>query len=196
MSDLNFLYQQFKDNGYILNISQLNELGVPNRLIYKYVEDNLLERVARGIYTLPDTVVDETYILSKTSDIIFSHDTAAYFNELVGRTPFRYSITTLRDKSVLSPFKSRCNCFYVKPEYLHLGLITKVNNFGNLIQIYNAERTLCDMLRSRKRLNDELVIDCIKNYALLKNKNLFLLNQFAELFRVEKQIKLYMEVLL
>ena len=61
---------------------------------------------------------------------------------------------------------------------------------------YNVERTICDLLRSRGRLDEETVISAIKNYAASSDKDLNLLAVYASRFRVDKVLKRYMEVLL
>ena len=60
----------------------------------------------------------------------------------------------------------------------------------------NAERTICDLLRSRNRLDEEVVISAVKNYAASTDKDLNLLAVYALQFGVDKVLKRYMEVLL
>ena len=60
----------------------------------------------------------------------------------------------------------------------------------------NAERTICDLLRSRNRLDEEMIISAIKNYTASPGKDLNLLAMYAPQFRVDKVLKRYMEVLL
>jgi len=73
-----------------------------------------------------------------------------------------------------SQFKPReiLNSLYIKPELYSLGMISKKTSFGNKVRCYNAERTICGILRSRNSLAEETVISAIKNYALWKGKDL------------------------
>jgi hypothetical protein len=84
----------------------------------------------------------------------------------------------------------------VKPELHGLGMIEKQTTFGNMVRCYNMERTMCDLLRSRSRLDEETVISAVKNYVASKGKNLNLLADYAKLLRVDKVLKRYLEVLL
>ena len=70
------------------------------------------------------------------------------------------------------------------------------NFFGNEVRCYNAERTICDIIRSRNWLDEETIISAIKKYEELREKNLKLLAEYAKVFSVEKILKIYMEVLL
>ena len=89
-----------------------------------------------------------------------------------------------------------CTCYYIKPELLTLGMVWKKTTFGNEVRCYDAERTICDLLRSRNRIDEETVISAIKKYAAFKDKDLHRLAAYAEKFRVSKILKQYMEVLL
>ncbi|HRR35701.1 MAG TPA: abortive phage infection protein, partial [Clostridia bacterium] len=76
------------------------------------------------------------------------------------------------------------------------GLYEKVNTFGNIVRCYDPERTICDILRSRSRLDEETVLSAIKNYASFGGKDLNKLGNFAEAFRVSKSLRIYLDVLL
>ena len=82
-----------------------------------------------------------------------------------------------------------CNCYYVKPELHQLGAIDMKTTFGNVVQCYDAERTVCDLLRSRTRIDEETVIAAIKNYAESRNKDLNKLSEYAKQFKVEKDFE-------
>jgi hypothetical protein len=68
--------------------------------------------------------------------------------------------------------------------------------FGNSVKAYDMERTICDCLRIRNDLDIAVVTDAIKRYTKRKDKNLNQLMQMAETFKVTKQLRSYMEVLL
>ena len=67
---------------------------------------------------------------------------------------------------------------------------------GHTIVIYDLERTLCDIIRSRNKIDSQIVIETLKNYVHRKNKDLHRLYKYAENFGVEKILYHYMEVLL
>ena len=71
-----------------------------------------------------------------------------------------------------------------------------VTKFGNSVRCYDIERTICDFLRNRNRCDEETVISAMKNYAGYKKKDLNRLSAYAELFKVNEELRKYMEVLL
>ena len=181
----------------MITTSQVLQMGFSKTLITNYVHAGLLERCSHGVYTLPGSLKDDMHALMlRSSKIIFSHDTALFLNGLAERTPFRHAVTIPSDTALPASIKNSCICFYIKPELHTLGVIVKKTTFGNSVRCYNMERTICDLLRSRTRCDEETVISAVKNYAASKNKNLNLLTDYARSLKVEKSLRRYMEVLL
>lgn len=191
------IMNEIKQNNNMIMTAQVVELGFSRALLSKYVRAGLLERGRQGVYILPDSVHDDMYtMMLRTDKIIFSHDTALFLNGLSERTPFEHAVT-IPSNSVLSEIlMEECNCYYIKPELYELGVVKRKTTFGNEVRCYNAERTICDLLRSRNRMDDETVISAIKNYAAYRDKDLNRLAAYAEKLRVSKILKQYMEVLL
>lgn len=191
------IMKEIKQNNNMITTAQVEALGFSRALLSKYVKEGLLERGRQGIYILPDSVHDDMYTLILRSEkIIFSHDTALFLNGLSERTPFEHSVTIPSDSVLSNTLMDECNCYYIKPELYMLGLVWKKTTFGNEVRCYDVERTICDLLRSRNRMDEETVIGAMKNYAVYKNKDLNRLAAYAEKFRVNKVLKQYMEVLL
>lgn len=191
------IHEMIQNSNNLITTEQILELGFSKGLLTKYVKAGLLERRSHGVYSLPDTLQDDMYILMlHSSKIVFSHDSALFLNGLSDRTPFRHSITIPSNSALPNTIKGECNCFYIKPELHSLGMIERKTTFGNVVRCYNAERTVCDFLRSRNRCDEEMVISAIKNYALSSHKNLNLLADYSEQLKVHKELKKYMEVLL
>ena len=63
------------------------------------------------------------------------------------------------------------------------------------IQIYDLERTICDIIRDRNKIDSQIFNTAMKEYSKRKNKNLNLLYRYAKEFRIENKLKQYMEVL-
>lgn len=191
------IYDEMKKNNNMITTSKVISLGFSRALLSTYVKEGLLERSRHGVYTLPDSVHDDMYTLMLRSEkIIFSHETALFLNGLSERTPFVHSVTIPSNSVLPSSLKGECNCFYIKPELHQVGMIWTKTTFGNDVRCYNVERTICDLLRSRSRLDEETVIAAIKNYALSTDKDLNRLAIYAAQLNVGGILKRYMEVLL
>lgn len=191
------ILETIKNNNNMITTAQAVELGFTRSLLSWYVKKGVLERGRRGVYILSDSIHDDMYTLMLRSDkIIFSHDTALFLNGLSERTPFIHSVTIPSNTKLSNLLREECVCYYIKPELHQVGVIKKKNTLGNEVRCYNAERTICDLLRSRNRLDQETVISAIKNYTVSSDKDLNLLAVYASQFGVDKILKKYMEVLL
>lgn len=191
------ILKAIQQNNNMITTSEVVELGFSRAVLSKYVKEGLLERSRQGVYILPDSVHDDMYtMMLKSEKIIFSHETALFLNDLSERTPFEHSVTIPSNAVLSDVLREDCNCYYIKPELFKVGMVRKKTTFGNEVRCYDAERTICDLLRSRNRMDEETVISAIKNYAAFSNKDLNRLAAYAEKLRVAKILKQYMEVLL
>ena len=86
--------------------------------------------------------------------------------------------------------------YTVKKELLDVGKRTVKSNQGNEIPMYDLERTICDLVRSRSSIEVQDFNAVLKAYVGRKDKDLNKLMKYAKLFRVDKIIRNYMEVLL
>lgn len=184
-------------NNKMITTSSVLDLGFSKTLLTNYVKEGLLERIAHGVYALPETIIDDMYLLLlRSAKVIFSHDTSLFLNHLSERTPFIHSVTIPSNAVLPEDMRKECICYYIKPELYSMGIIQRKTTFGNIVRCYNPERTICDLLRSRRRLDEETVLSGIRSYAASNEKNLNLLAEYADLLKVGKELKQYMEVLL
>jgi len=172
------------------------EVGISRTTLSQLVENGALERIAHGMYTRSDLFPDELYILQQRSDkIIFSHETALFLHDLSERTPLLHSLTVPSNRKLSTIMADGCKIYYVKPELHELGKSTVVSKIGYDVIVYNVERTICDVLRSRNRMDSQTVAEAMKSYATHKNINWNLLSEYARIFKVTKLMRQYLEVL-
>ena len=149
------------------------------------------------MYLSKDTWVDAMYLLHlRFSQVVFSHDTALLFHDLTDREPLQYTVTV---KTGYNPTKLKdegVQVFTIKAELHKVGLITMQTPFGHDVPVYDMERTICDLLRSRNHMAMQTFQGTLKAYARRKDKDLRTLMRYAKPFRVEKILRQYLEVLL
>ena len=181
----------------VLSTEQLLDLGISKTTLTNYVRDGSLERCGHGYYTLPGSIEDDMYLMMlRSKHIIFSHETALFLNGLSERTPFIHALTIPSTAALPATIKNQCKCYYVKPELHQIGLTERTTSLGNVVRCYDHERTICDIIRSRSRMDEETFISAIKHYGDYEDKNLINLGRYAEAFRVSRQVRQYMEVLI
>lgn len=174
------------------------ESGISKFKFYKYVRENGLEPVGRGVYSTGTDWIDELYVLHKRCpNAVFSHDEAFYYHGLIDREPLVHTLTVYSGYNAHRLIADgNCKVYTVKRELLNIGKIVVKDNDGNMIPMYDLERTICDMIRSRSCIEIQDFNSALKAYVARKDKDLNRLMEYAKLFRVNNVIRRYMGVLL
>lgn len=172
--------------------------GISKYKFYEYVRENGLEQVYRGIYSTESNWIDELYVLhQRCPNAVFSHDEAFYYHGLTDREPFIHTLTIYSGYNAHRLIANgSCKVYTVKRELLDVGKIMVKDNCGNMIPMYNLERTVCDLIRSRSNIEIQDFTAVLKTYVSRTDKDLNLLMKYAKQFRVDNVLRRYMEVLL
>ncbi len=180
------------NNGYVTT-QELDNLGIKKYLIPKLIKNKILRKVSYGLYIDYNLMEDEYYILQKRySSVIFSGNTAFYILNLTDRVPYNIDITIPKDKKV----RGNYNTHVIANKYYSIGIITVNSPFGNPIKVYNAERSICDMLRYNKELDLEQQNRVLDAYFKSKDKNIDLLLEYAKLFKIYDKVNTIIEVMM
>ena len=186
-----------KESNGILLTSDLTKYGIARTYLSILEKQGEIQRTARGVYAIPDSLVDEMIELqARYKNTIFSHETALYLWDLTDRTPLRYSVTVPTGYNATLLKENGTKVFFVKQDLHLLGLAMMKSPHGNEIRSYNLERTICDVVRSRNQMDVQFMGEALKRYVGRKERNIDLLYGYAEQFRIHKIIRAYIEVLL
>lgn len=185
-----------KNNGYVTT-EEVVKNGINKFFLTNMVRNGKLVRISRGYYGLSNYIEDEYYkIISKSKNARFSMATALYLHNLSDRTPLVYNITLPYGYSGVLQKEKNVILNFVKRELLDLGVIEMTSPFGMKIKVYDVERTICDIIKNKNKIDSELFSKALKEYAKSKKKNLSKLSKYAKLMNIEKKVNEYMEVLL
>lgn len=191
------LEELIKENHGTVLSSDLNEYDIPRVYLHKMVKEGSLEKVDRGIYVLTNSIEDEMFAMQKKySKLIYSHETALYIHGLSDRTPFEYSACVPSGYKVVDKVSEKFKIYYIKKNLHQLGVEPYRSSFGNPIRVYNVERTICDVLRSRSRIDVQILNDALKKFVKLKSTDYSVLMHYAKQLNMEATVKHYLEVLL
>lgn len=193
MSNEEKIKEFLKNNyGYITTSDFLN-IGISKPLIQNFIDKGVIEKVSHGLYMDTNNFIDEYYILQrKYPSVVFSYNTAFYILNLTNRTPSEIDITVPRDKRV----RGNYNLHRVSDNYYSIGIIEAVSPLGNPVKVYNAERCICDMLRSENEFDLELQNRILNYYWHSKEKNIDLLLEYAKIFNIYDKVNTIVEVMM
>lgn len=185
------------DQTGILLIKDAIAAGVPKHVLYSCLKDNEYERVAHGIFASPEAWEDKNYIISlRCPQAVFSHDEALYYHGLIDREPMRQTITIYTGYGTSRLLADGIKVFTVKKELLDIGKVLVKSSYGHMIPMYDLERTICDLVRSRRYFEIQDFQTALKAYVGRKGNDLNKLIEYAKLFHIENKLREYMEVLL
>ena len=181
------------NNGYITS-KELDNYGIHRMYLNTMWKKGIIEKVANGIYIDSKKIEDSYYVFSLSMpNVIYSHMTALYFHGLSIKAPNdKYDITVR--KSYNSIHLKNHEVFYVSDDIYELGLTEVETPMSNKVKAYDMERCICDIIRSKNRMDSEHVKHSIREYIKRKDKNLVKISKYADKMGIKKEVMDYMEV--
>ena len=183
-------------NGYITT-KEISKNQIPKVYITQLVEEKKLIRVGRGFYMMPDCFEDDYYRFQViTNYAIFSMETALYLHNYSDRIPTVYNICVPRNYNGNLTKEKNVKLSYVRDDLLNLGITEIESPLGQKIKVYDIERTICDIVKNKDKVDPEIFSKALKQYVKSKEKNLNNLFIYANKLRVEDEVRNYLEVML
>ena len=181
------------NNGMVVT-KDVTVSGIPREYLSILVKKGVLERVAHGVYFTAEVSVDEMYCIQLRSDkLVFSNETALYLHDLTDRDPLFYTVTVPRGYSTNRLRENGIVTYTVKPEIYNVGVTTTKTIYGREIKVYDTERTICDIIKNRNKMDKDMFFMALKSYSSSKRRNINRLLSYARLMNIEKLVVQYME---
>lgn len=175
------------NNGYVTS-KLISELGIHRMYLNIMKEKGIIEKVGNGIYIDSNKIEDNYFVFSlELPNIIYSHMTALYFHGLSIKVPDDKFDITVPNNYFNYKLKNH-NVFYVDKEVYSLGLTEVETPFGNKVRVYDIERCICDVIRSKNRMDSEHVKYSIREYIKSKDKDLVKLSKYADKIGVKEEV--------
>ena len=185
-----------KNNGELITTRELEEKGISRVYLSKMEQENVIEKIHRGIYATREYKYDEYYIFQlKYPKTVFSYNTALYLYEMAERTPINIEVTTYREYNP-HRFKEFANVHKVNKDYFDLGVSYKNTPLGAKVRVYNLERTVCDIIKDKDSIDIEIRNKAIKNCIKSKEFNASLMFEYAKRMKIYDKVKSYMEAII
>ena len=183
------------NNGYVTS-KQLDDLGIHRMYLNILWKKGIVEKVASGIYIDVNKIEDKYYVFNLSMpNSIYSHMTALYFHGLSIKAPNeRYDITVR--KTYNSKHLKKHEVFYVPDDIYELGLTEVKTPMGNIVKVYDIERCICDIIRSKKRMDSEHIKHSIREYLKRKDKDLVKLSNYAKKMGINDEVMNYIEIMM
>lgn len=186
-----------EENAGWITLKEVEALGISRQEFYRDARHAGLEKAGRGVYIAPDAWPDSMFLLHlRSSQIVFSHESALFLHGMTEREPLRHFVTVRTGYNPHRLQEDGIKVYLIKKELYELGLTQAETSFGHLVPVYDPERTICDIVRSRNNVDKQVFQDALKAYGRRRDKNMRNLMRYSELLQVKKILKPYLEVLL
>jgi predicted transcriptional regulator of viral defense system len=189
----------FKEHGGILRTAQAIHAGIHPATLYTMRNSGSLEMISRGVYRLsgnpplgnPDLVTVATRVPGGVICLI----SALAFHGLTTQIPHEVHIALRRgaeeprlDYPPVRTYRFTGKAFTEGVEIHKLD--------GTSVRIYNPEKTLADCFKFRNRIGLDTAVEAVRSYRQRKNTKVDDLMRYADICRVARIIRPYLEALL
>lgn len=185
------VYKCIDDNGGIAKKEQLISLGIDYRRILDFVENDEVIRIKNGYYTYGIERFSEEALVSRLfPDGLLCMESALYAYGYISRKPVGFHIAIDKNTSK-SRFKleyPKVIPYYTEPEVLTMGVST-IEYEGNIFQIYDKDRLICDCLKYESKMNREDFKEALQSYIKDEDKDISALMEYARERKVVKRVQ-------
>ena len=181
----------------IVTTAQVEEAGFARARLSEAVACGSLVRVARGVYCQAEAWEDEYLVAClRFPKGVLSHGTALFLHELTDRTPERVTMTFPRSHNASSARGAGVLVRTCARGLVELGLSEVRTPSGNVVRCYDAERSLCDMLRGTSAVDVQVLDPAMRSYLSSGVRDIPKLLGYAQELGVDRKVRSYVEVLL
>lgn len=174
------------NNGYVTS-KLLTSLGIHRMYLKIMVEKGLIKKVGTGIYMSTDKEEDDYFIFSlDLSNVIYSHFSALFLQGFSKNKSGKFDITVCNN--YFNYKLKKHNVFYVSKDIYELGLIEVKTKFGNKVKAYDLERSICDIIKFRKRLDLDMVKYSVKKYLKSGKRDMKKLLEYAKKLDCKEEV--------
>lgn len=166
-------------------------------MLYDSLAKGLLTKESHGNYRWTGQDIDPFLILQRRSEkLVFSHLSSLYLQNICAEKPETLDITVAQGTNISRVKRdfTDTRIHYCKKDIWDMGKISITTPAGHPVTAYDIERSICDMIYDKKRMDEQLFIQTIRTF-FKSDINTEKLMKYADLLRVRKDIELYMQIL-
>lgn len=177
---------------HVFSTKLLLENGFTKYQIKKLVMNNELVKLKRGLYIIDFEMDDEFYYNQINNQyFIYSNETALYLHNLSDRYPNPLAVTTKRGYHLRN---NNFKVYYVSDEILKLGIMEIDSPQGHTIKVYDPERTICDIIKNKNRIDPQVYISGLQSYFLNGKPQLRKLSKYAKKLKIQDKVMAVVEL--
>jgi predicted transcriptional regulator of viral defense system len=182
----------FKEHGGIMRTKELCDSGIYYKKLQQLIAEGKVEQIRRGYYQYIDenAFLEVPLIAKLFPDGVVCMESALEYYGYTDRTPSAWNIAVRADSSRM---RFKIDYPVVKPHFIEpsrfiIG-ITHTLMEENDIKIYDRDRTICDCLLHRNKMDAEVFNSAVRSYLKDSRRNEGHLALYAKKLGVEKKVR-------
>lgn len=183
----------------VLRAKELAAHEIPREYLARLVSQGLLERRARGLYSLPDQPISEHHTLVQVAARIprgvICLLSALSFHGITTQQPAAVWVAIPRDskrtrKLEYPPLKL---CVYSEGPY-QAGIESHKLE-GRTVNIYNLPKTIADCFKYRNKIGLDVALEALQDGWRQRRFSMMDIEKYADICRVSRVMRPYLEAL-
>jgi len=182
----------------IIRLCELEKIGIPRVVLTRLIRSGQLEKIARGLYCVPNKPVTENSnlitIAIKIPQAIFCLLTALQIHEITTQLPRQIWIAMPRGSHVPKLDYPPIKMIQCAANIYSIGVET-IEYDNQIIRVYSPAKTVVDCFKYRNTIGLDVAIEALKEVRAQKKATADELWHFAKISRVTNVIRPYLEVI-
>ncbi|MEO1513745.1 MAG: type IV toxin-antitoxin system AbiEi family antitoxin domain-containing protein [Bacteroidota bacterium] len=190
------LRRLFMENKGVLTSRELQSAGYNHYSIRKFLQKGAIERVSRGKYVFHEFDENEYFLAQQIipTGIICLLSAAAIY-DYTTFIPKKYHLAIKSNYYPSLPDYPPIKLYYWRKKQYELGVIQQSVSQSTL-NIYDKEKTVCDFLKFRNKLDPSIVKEVLKSYIKDEERDFAKLKSYSKDLKIESILSNYLEILL
>ena len=184
-------------NGGYITRKQVDTHKIPSWFLTDFVRKQGLVKIDKGFYAQEQWIRDDYLVFQyKYPKFIFSHISALFLHGLTDQLPDYFEVTGPKNYRPFSPNPSVAIHTDSHDETYKLGVHEIKTSLGHLVESYDMERTLCDIIKNSQKIDAEIYGKALRLYAKSNDKDIRKLLRYAKILKIENKVAELMTVVL
>lgn len=181
---------------HVLRAADVRARGWSSQLLQRLHQDGKLQRLARGLYGLPDAEVTQYQTLIEVCQsvpkAVLCLLSALQFHEIGTQLP--HVVWVALPEAAKTPTLSYPTLRVIRLRGAAYGEgIQTVKNYGAPIRVYSAAKTVTDCFKFRNKIGLDVALEALKDAWRSRKVTMDELSHFAKINRVERVMQPYLE---
>ncbi len=183
---------------HVMRAKDIEALGIPRNYLVRLVQRGMLERVSRGLYTVPDAKITAHQSLLEAAlrvpNGVICLPSALRFHGLTTQAPFEVWIAI--DRKAWKPRITSPPVRVVRSSGQAFKFGVSVHRIGGArVRIYTPAKTVADCFKYRHKIGIDVALEALRDCYRQKKATIDQIWKAAKVCRVSNVIRPYMDTL-